>query len=324
MVPSVVGDRTVYVEYMVINGKWETIGDSDVQLVNYYTKHDIDDKFTSYVPYAEDGISVDLAGSLTVTDSATFSGFTEVQNDFAVEGYIEVGGSANVIGAAYLQSTLDVAGIATFAANISAADAFVKREGSFVQVATIDDIEAAFNDFGDSGLKAYIDAQDDAHQAAAEATASAYTDAQIASALTGLPEGSKLVAYIDAQDDLHLGSANAYTDSALANYFDKDIITASYVPFAEDGSSVILTGDITAVNANLQGANIDGDAGVGGLLTATTVSVVTDADVAGNLTVAGAASVNTLAVPDALFVSSNVSVVVPLDVDFKATFGADI
>ena len=109
MVPSVIGEgeaaRTVYVEYMVINGKWETIGDSDVQLVNYYTKAE--------------------------TDAA---------------------------------------------------------------------IEAAFNDFddgfGDSGLKAYIDAQDDAHQAAAEAT------------------------------------AKKYTDDALVNYIDKDDIATSYVPFA--------------------------------------------------------------------------------------------
>lgn len=157
MVPSVIGEgeaaRTVYVEYMVINGKWETIGDSDVQLVNYYTKSE--------------------------TDAA---------------------------------------------------------------------IEAAVNafdgGFGDDGLKAYIDAQDDAHQAAAEATASAYTDAQIAAALTGLPEGSKLVAYIDAQDDATstaaVTAANGYTDAAsntlsaaivavdnkFANYYDKDGIAA--------------------------------------------------------------------------------------------------
>lgn len=114
------------------------------------------------------------------------------------------------------------------------------------------------------------------------------------------------------------------TDAALANYFDKDVITTSYVPFAEDGSSVILTGDITAATANLQGADIAGDAGVGGLLTATSVSVVTNADVTGNLTVAGEVSAHLLAAADALFVSSNVSVVVPLDVDSKATFGADI
>ena len=117
------------------------------------------------------------------------------------------------------------------------------------------------------------------------------------------------------------------SDVQLVNYYTKDDIDRNltkYVPFAEDGSSVILTGDITAVNANLQGAGIDGDVGVSGLLTATTVSVVTDADVAGNLTVAGEVSAHLLAAVDALFVSSNVSVVVPLDVDSKATFGADI
>ena len=78
------------------------------------------------------------------------------------------------------------------------------REGSFVQVATIDDIEAAFNDFGDSGLKAYIDAQDDAHQAAAVTAANGYTDAASNT----------------------LSAAIVDVDNKFANYYDKDDIAA--------------------------------------------------------------------------------------------------
>lgn len=63
-----------------------------------------------------------------------------------------------------------------------------------------------------SKLVAYIDAQDDLHLG----SANDYTDEAIAEALTGLPEGSKLVAYIDAQDDAHQAAAEAtakaYTD----------------------------------------------------------------------------------------------------------------
>ena len=48
------------------------------------------------------------------------------------------------------------------------------------------------------------------------AKASSYTDAQIANALTGLPDGSSLIPYIDAQDDAHQAAAEAtakaYTD----------------------------------------------------------------------------------------------------------------
>lgn len=73
----------------------------------------------NYVPFAEDGSSVEIQGKLDVADSATFSGFTEVSNDLAVGGYIEVGGSATIMNAATLNSTLDVAGAATFSSNVT-------------------------------------------------------------------------------------------------------------------------------------------------------------------------------------------------------------
>lgn len=95
-----------------------------------------DDVVGNYVPWT-DGSNVEIPGTLRVTDSATFSGFTEVENDFAVAGYIEVGGSANILGEATLGATLAVTGKATLSDELEVAKAAtlkgaVRVEGKLV------------------------------------------------------------------------------------------------------------------------------------------------------------------------------------------------
>lgn len=87
------GDQgeNVYREYMYIEGKWEIVGDSNIDFSNYYTKGDVDTKLGSY--YTKGEVDATLADYVTTDD---FNG--SIAN-YALTTYVDAQDSATLTSA---------------------------------------------------------------------------------------------------------------------------------------------------------------------------------------------------------------------------------
>lgn len=82
MVPSgSTKEKEAYTEYMVINGAWEKIGDSTVDLSNYYTKTQTDDKITDGVNTAETYADTKASEAQSAAETTAAADATKKAND---------------------------------------------------------------------------------------------------------------------------------------------------------------------------------------------------------------------------------------------------
>lgn len=219
MVPKASGtagktDGNSYVEYMLINGAFEQIGDSTVDLTDYATKSDVDTKISD---------KVGEIGSVTVksyVDTAAADAQSAAETTAAADAKTKADAAltaakayADTQDATTLASAKKYAdglsgNYATAAQGAKADTALQKADistGKTAGTITVKDSEVAVAGLGSAAYVATT-AFDAAGAAASALTqAKAYSDANLATAKT----------YADDKANAALTAAKAYTDSAL-------------------------------------------------------------------------------------------------------------
>lgn len=211
MVPKAAGvvgnaDGNGYTEHMVINGKWEQIGDTTVDLTNYATK-----------TYAEEKANAALTSANTYAEGQAYAAKTGAITAAAADATTKANAAqAAAIAAAATDATTKANAAQAAAEETAAADATKKADAAFSSAKTYANDLAKNYATAEQGTKA-----DTALQAANIVTGATYGTIAVKGtdvAVKGL--GSAAFAETSAFDvagaaDTALGSAMRYTDNKI-------------------------------------------------------------------------------------------------------------